>query len=155
MFLTMMFGLMMVFTGSISAQSPPRLKDERPGTLAPNCVGKIPKVGSVVHFTILDSKKGEAVIFHRDGPHVSWAKVCTLSIDVDSAFIKRLGNTKMYTATINHVSPFEVLRKGYLVKWQATNDSDFYIFTTADGKKEVGSVIAMLPRPNPERVSNK
>lgn len=152
----MVFGLMMVFNGSIAAQSPRLGKDERPGTLAPNCVGKSPRVGDKI---MVEPKTGSVTIARRDKPDGvnfgPWYAVCNLSIDIDPEYKKRAGEENYY-ATINYISPsFEVLQKGYIVKWQAIKDSDFFIFTTADGKREVGRVIAMLDKPNPKRVENK
>ncbi len=135
---------MMAFSGSISAQG-------GPGKLEPNCENKVPKVGMRTTFRITDSRKGEAIIVHREKSDEPWRAICTLIIDVDSAFIKRFYGGS-YFATVNNASGVAkgeplVLRKGYLVKWVRLMDGDLFEFTTADGKKEIGRLNVMLDNP--------
>ena len=142
MFLTMIFGLMMVFTGSISAQ-------ERPGRLENNCAGKSFKVGMKAVFGILGSGKAKALIAQRDkkgenyGP---WYAVCDLIIDGVPLFKEGVGTS--YYSTLDVVSGNFVLKNGYRVKWQPTRTGDLYTFTTADGK-EVGFLNANLDKTRP------
>ena len=96
MFLTMIFGLMMVFTGSISAQ-------QRPGRLENNCAGKRLKVGMKVVFRIIDSKKGTAEIFQREKPdgvnYGPWFRVCT---PVNYLLSERFNNFSDSSLTVNY-----------------------------------------------------
>ena len=141
-FLTMVFGLMMVFTGSISAQ-------ERPGKLEPNCAGKSPRVGDLVW---VYPKTGKAMIARRNKPSLPWYALCDLSINIDSAFRKR--NVEEYYAAkitvANYFGTSYVLRKDDIVSWLPVSNGDLYIFKTADGK-EVGKIATALSIPNPKR----
>ena len=146
MFLTMIFGLMVVFTGSISAQ-------ERPGTLGPNCVGKSPRVGDQV---IVNPKTGIVGFYSRDkrgDTFTPWYELCSLTIKIDSVFRQRYGEEQYYAkvTVANYFGTSYVIRKGDIVGWLPVSNGDLYIFKTADGKKEVGKVATALNIPNPKR----
>ena len=154
-FLTMVFGLMTVFSGSISAQ-------ERSGWIEPTCAGITPKVRDSIYFHIHNKKATHASVqlIRGNGELFSERIICQMTIEVDPAFSQRWFDKVVldidgggYTATVNHVrKDFEVLQKGFLVKWQPLADGDLFVFTTADGKREVGRVNAMFNDPkNPPR----
>ncbi len=135
MFLTMVFGLMMVFTGSISAQ---------------DCVGKRPKVGDRIAVTERTTE-----VFRRDKPDGvnfgPWYRVCNLVIDL-SEYKKQRASKVTYWATVNSVGnkfQSQVLPKGYIVMRLWGRDNDMYRFYSAD-KKEIGHAIAMLAIPDPK-----
>lgn len=137
-FLTMVFGLMMVFSGSISAH-------ERPGKVDDNCAGVTPKKG-IELVSGFGVQRGKATVDRGA------QTICTLTIDVGRDFRERwkarYRDVNYYDATVTLVNDFnKPFQKGYLVKWQPTPDADFYHFTTADGKTEACSLIAKLDDP--------